>query len=53
MRDDMESALQTWVRIDGADEERSTGNALWACFAHRTTRQVSGKVDPTGIVTRF
>ena len=44
--DDMELAIQTRVRVDGADQDRSTGNALWACFVHRTTRPVSGKVDP-------
>jgi hypothetical protein len=44
--DDMESAIQTRVRVDGADQDRSTGNGLWACFVHRTTRPVSGKVDP-------
>ena len=44
--DDMESAIQTRVRVDGADQDRSTGNAIWACFVHRTTRPVSGKVDP-------
>ena len=40
--DDMESAIQTRVRVDEADEDRSTGNAIWACFVHRTTRPVSG-----------
>jgi len=44
--DDMEAAIQTRVRVDETDEDRSTGNAIWACFVHRTTRPVSGKVDP-------
>ena len=44
--DDMEASIQTRVRIDNAEEDRSTGNAIWACFVHRTTRPVSGKVDP-------
>ena len=44
--DDMEAAIQTRVRVDKAQEDRSTGNAIWACFVHRTTRPVSGKVDP-------
>ena len=44
--DDMEAAIQTRVRVDEAQEDRSTGNAIWACFVHRTTRPVSGKVDP-------
>jgi conjugative relaxase-like TrwC/TraI family protein len=44
--DDMEASIQTRVRIDDAEEDRSTANAIWACFVHRTTRPVSGKVDP-------
>ena len=44
--DDMEAAIQARVRVDNADEDRSTGNAVFACFVHRTTRPVSGKVDP-------
>ena len=44
--DDMETAIQTRVRVAEAQEDRSTGNAIWACFVHRTTRPVSGKVDP-------
>jgi hypothetical protein len=44
--DDMETAIQTRVRIDGADHDRLTGNAIWAKCIHRTTRPVSGRVDP-------
>ncbi|MGA8656365.1 MAG: relaxase domain-containing protein [Chthoniobacterales bacterium] len=44
--DDMEASVQTRVRVDDAEEDRSTGNAVFACFVHRTTRPVSGKVDP-------
>jgi len=35
------------VRVDGElTRIVPPGNALWACFVHRTTRPVSGKVDP-------
>jgi conjugative relaxase-like TrwC/TraI family protein len=34
------------VRIGGADHDRVTGNAIWAKCIHRTTRPVSGRVDP-------
>jgi conjugative relaxase-like TrwC/TraI family protein len=44
--DDMEGAIQTRVRTAGADHDRTTGNAIVACFIHRTTRPVSGQVDP-------
>ena len=44
--DDMEAAIQTRVRIGGADHDRVTGNAIWAKCVHRTTRPVSGRVDP-------
>jgi hypothetical protein len=44
--DDMEVAIQTRVRIGGADYDRVTGNAIWAKCIHRTTRPVSGRVDP-------
>jgi conjugative relaxase-like TrwC/TraI family protein len=44
--DDMEKAIQTRVRTTGADHDRTTGNAIVACFVHRTTRPVSGRVDP-------
>src|SRR3984893_13013565 len=44
--DDMEVAIQTRVRIGGADHDRTTGNAIWAKCFHRTSRPVSGRVDP-------
>jgi conjugative relaxase-like TrwC/TraI family protein len=44
--DDMEGAIQTRVRTGGADHDRTTGNAIVACFVHRTTRPLSGQVDP-------
>ena len=34
------------MRIGGADHDRTTGNAIWAKCIHRTTRPVSGRVDP-------
>ena len=39
--DDVEAAIQTRVRIGGADHDRVTGNAIWANCIHRTTRPVS------------
>jgi conjugative relaxase-like TrwC/TraI family protein len=44
--DDMEKAIQTRVRTAGADHDRTAGNAIVACFVHRTTRPVSARVDP-------
>ena len=44
--DDIEAEIQTRVRIGGADYDRVTGNAIWAKCIHRTTRPVSGRVDP-------
>jgi conjugative relaxase-like TrwC/TraI family protein len=44
--DDIEAAIQTRVRIGGADYDRVTGNAIWAKCIHRTTRPVSGRIDP-------
>jgi hypothetical protein len=43
---DMEPAMKTRVRSDGADNDRSTGNMVWAEFVHRTTRPVDGVPDP-------
>lgn len=37
-RDDIEPDMQTRVRIDGADYDRNTGNALAAGFDHATAR---------------
>jgi hypothetical protein len=45
--EDMEAAIQTRVRIGGADHDRVTGNAIWAKCVHRTTRPVSGRVRST------
>jgi conjugative relaxase-like TrwC/TraI family protein len=37
---DIEPDVQTRVRADGADEDRTTGNLLAACFDHSTARPV-------------
>lgn len=49
MRDtmhDVEADMQTRVRVDGANFNRSTGNAVWAEFLHTTARPVDGLPDP-------
>ena len=44
---EMEADVQTRVRRNGADEDRATGNMLWADYEHSTARAVRGKVpDP-------
>jgi conjugative relaxase-like TrwC/TraI family protein len=43
---EMEAAMMTRVRSDGKQEDRPTGNLLWAEFLHRTTRPVGGIPDP-------
>ena len=46
---DIEAAMETRVRIGAAhntDENRSTGNILWAAFTHDTTRPIDGIPDP-------
>ncbi len=43
---DIEAAMQTRVRKDGQDTNRTTGNAVWATFAHETSRPVDGVPDP-------
>ncbi|WP_417591422.1 MobF family relaxase [Owenweeksia hongkongensis] len=35
---DMEKDIQTRVRIGGRDEDRTTGNLVWASFVHQTAR---------------
>lgn len=42
----MEGAVMARVRKGGADEDRATGNLVWASFLHRTTRPVDGVPDP-------
>lgn len=43
---EIEAEMQTRVRIGGAQEERFTGNMVWAEFVHMTARPVDGKPDP-------
>jgi conjugative relaxase-like TrwC/TraI family protein len=43
---EMEGAMMTRVRSQGRNEDRATGNMVWAEFIHRTTRPVDGVPDP-------
>lgn len=43
---EMESEMKTRVRKRGADENRATGNMVWAEFIHTTSRPVEGVPDP-------
>src|SRR5664280_1845247 len=43
---EMETAMMARVRTKGADEDRVTGNMVWAGFVHRTTRPIDGVPDP-------
>jgi conjugative relaxase-like TrwC/TraI family protein len=43
---EMEAAMRVRVRANGAQEDRQTGNMIWAEFIHRTSRPVDGIVDP-------
>jgi conjugative relaxase-like TrwC/TraI family protein len=38
--------IKTRVRKNGADENRTTGNMIWAEFVHFTARPVNGVPDP-------
>jgi len=42
---DIEAEMKTRVRKGGKDEDRVTGNAVWASFTHYTSRPVEDKVD--------
>ena len=42
---EIEAQMSTRVRRDGKDEDRVTGNALWASFLHKTARPVDGMSD--------
>jgi conjugative relaxase-like TrwC/TraI family protein len=44
--EEMEQAAQTRVRGGGRDEDRMTGNLIWAEFIHFTARPVDGIPDP-------
>ena len=43
---ELESETKTRVRKQGANENRTTGNLLWAEFIHFTARPVNGLPDP-------
>jgi conjugative relaxase-like TrwC/TraI family protein len=43
---DIESEIKTRVRKSGRDEDRQTGNMVWAEFIHTTSRPVDGVPDP-------
>ncbi|MGH7976448.1 MAG: MobF family relaxase, partial [Limisphaerales bacterium] len=42
----IESEIKTRVRKNGANENRQTGNMIWAEFVHFTARPVNGVPDP-------
>jgi conjugative relaxase-like TrwC/TraI family protein len=43
---EIETEAKTRVRLNGANENRTTGNMVWAEFAHFTARPVNGLPDP-------
>ncbi len=43
---EIESEIKTRVRKSGANENRQTGNMVWAEFVHFTARPVNGLPDP-------
>jgi conjugative relaxase-like TrwC/TraI family protein len=43
---EMEAEMKTRVRRGGKDEDRTTGNMVWAEFIHTTSRPVDGLPDP-------
>jgi len=43
---EMEAEMKTRVRKAGKDENRTTGNMIWAEFIHTTSRPVDGVPDP-------
>ena len=43
---DFETEMKTRVRMGGKDEDRVTGNMVWAEFIHTTARPVDGTPDP-------
>jgi conjugative relaxase-like TrwC/TraI family protein len=44
--EEIQSEMKTRVRKNGKDENRQTGNMVWAEFVHFTSRPVDGKPDP-------
>lgn len=43
---EMEAEMKTRVRRGGVEENRTTGNMIWAEFIHTTSRPVDGVPDP-------
>lgn len=43
---DIEGDMKTRVRSGNRDEDRTTGNMVWAAFEHDTTRPIDGRPDP-------
>src|SRR6202795_4345859 len=43
---EIEMEMKTRVRMGGKDEDRVTGNMVWAEFIHTTSRPVDGLPDP-------
>lgn len=43
---DMETEVQARVRVKRANEDRTTGNAVWGEYVHTTARPVDGVPDP-------
>src|SRR5208282_3843865 len=43
---DMESRMETRVRVGEQDADRVTGNMIYAWFVHRETRPIDGMPDP-------
>lgn len=43
---EIEREAKTRVRKHGADENRTTGNLVWATFIHTTARPIDGVPDP-------
>jgi hypothetical protein len=48
---EIETEAKTRVRKGGREEDRVTGNMLWAEHVHRTTRPVDGVPDPVEVTT--
>ncbi len=43
---ELEADMMTRVRVDGKNEDRFTGNLVYASFDHHTTRPIGGLPDP-------
>ncbi len=43
---EIERDVKTRIRVDGRDDDRTTGNIAWAEFLHTTARPIDGVPDP-------